>query len=62
MPLVLLGLGSAWLGGQIDDWIEKLTGEKPTQTPASGWTPMKVAFVASAAVFVGLGVKKLLEK
>lgn len=61
MPLLLLGFGSAWLGGQVDDWIEKLTGEKPVQT-AGGWTPIKVAFVASAAVFVGLGVKKLLDK
>lgn len=60
MPLLLLGLGAAWAGSQVDDFIERLTGDKAPES-SGGWTPMKVAFVSSAAVFVALGVKKLLD-
>lgn len=60
MPLLFLGLGAAFVGAKFDDWIENLTGEKKPEV-AGGWTPTKVAFAASAAVFVALGVKKILS-
>lgn len=59
MPLILLGLGAAYAGAKVDDWFEGVFGGGEKET--GQWSPVKVAFVASAAVFVALGVKKLVD-
>lgn len=59
MPLILLGLVSAYAGSKIDDWFEGVFGGGEKET--GQWSPVKVAFVASAALFVVLGTKKVLE-
>lgn len=61
MPLILLGLGSAFIGAKVDSWLGGLMGTNDTSKTGTQWTPVKVAFVGSAAVFVALGVKKILD-
>lgn len=59
MPLILFGLGAAFIGAQIDNAIHSKFGT--VVQPDQNFSVTRLAVTGSLLVFVALGVKKLLK-